>query len=141
LIWSFLTPETKRSKYTTAQIETILGKKSPAKMMNKETNAPDSSSKNSPPKSGPIPTGSSSSPENEEHALLTLSRMNLPMAPDVDLATVPLIPLSRSLLDEYHNRPETEEDGIRAEAIRKEQVRRLTVPREKKAPPGQTPDL
>jgi hypothetical protein len=39
LIWSFLTPETKRSKYTTAQIETILGKKSTGKMMNKETNA------------------------------------------------------------------------------------------------------
>ena len=54
--------------------------------------------------------------------------MNLPMAPDVDLATVPLIPVSRSLLDEYHNRPETEEDGIRAEAIRRERIRRLTVP-------------
>jgi len=67
--------------------------------------------------------------------------MNLPMAPDVDLATVHLIPVSRSLLDEYHNRPETEEDGIRAEAIRREQVRRLTVPREKKAQSGQTPDL
>jgi hypothetical protein len=41
--------------------------------------------------------------------------------------------VSQSLLDEYYNRPETEEDGIRAEAIRREQVRRLTVPREKKA--------
>jgi hypothetical protein len=110
-------------------------------MMNKETNAPDSGSQNSPPKSGPSSTSSSSPSETEEHPLLALSRMNLPMAPDVDLATVPLIPVSRSLLDEYHNRPETEEDGIRAEAIRREQVRRLTVPREKKAPPGQTPDL
>jgi hypothetical protein len=45
------------------------------------------------------------------------------------------------LLDEYHNRPETEEDGIRAEAIRREQVRRLTVPRESKAQSGQTPEL
>ena len=80
--------ETKKSKYTTAQIEKVLGKKSPAKMMNKETNAPDPSSKNSLPKSGPIPTGSCSSSENEEHALLTLSRMNLPMAPDEDSAIV-----------------------------------------------------
>ena len=110
MIWSFLTPETKKSRYSTAQIETILGKKSTGKTMNKETNAPDSSSKNSPPKSGPIPTGSSSSPENEEHALLTLSRMNLPMAPDVDLATVPLIPVSPLLEEED---PGTEEEQAR----------------------------
>jgi len=50
LIWSFLTPETKRSKYTTAQIETILGKKPTGKKVNKETNAPRPGSKNSPPK-------------------------------------------------------------------------------------------
>ena len=109
--------------------------------MNKETNAPEPGSKNSPPKSGPSSNNSSPPSAGVEHPLLALSRMNLPMAPDVDLATVPQIPVSRSLLDEYHNRPETEEDGIRAEAIRREQVRRLTVPREKKAPPGQTPDL
>ena len=56
LIWSFLTPETKRSKYTTAQIEKVLGKKSPAKMMNKETNAPRPGSKNSLPKREAAPS-------------------------------------------------------------------------------------
>ena len=79
--------------------------------MNKETNAPDPGSKNSPPKSGPSSTRSSSPSENEEHPLLALSRMNLPMAPDVDLATVPLIPVSRSLEEEED--PGTEEEQAR----------------------------
>ncbi len=109
-MWSFLTPETKRSKYTTAQIEKVLGKKSTGKTMNKETNAPDPDSKNSPPKSGPSLTRSSSTSETEEQPLLALSRMNLPMAPDVDLATVPLIPVSPSLEEED---PGTEEEQAR----------------------------
>ena len=106
-------PETKKSKYSTAQIEKVLGKKSPAKMMNKETNTPDPDSKNSPPKSGPSLTRSSSTSENEEHALLALSRMSLPMAPDVDLATVPLIPVSRSLEEEEEEDPGTPEEQAR----------------------------
>jgi hypothetical protein len=78
--------------------------------MNKETNAPDPDSKNSPPKSGPSLTRSSSTSETEEQPLLALSRMNLPMAPDVDLATVPLIPVSPSLEEED---PGTEEEQAR----------------------------
>jgi hypothetical protein len=42
---------------------------------------------------------------------------------------------ARSLAWDDPNRPETEEDGIRAEAIRREQVRRLTVPRESTVQP------
>ena len=80
-------------------------------MMNKETNTPDPGSKNSPPKSGPSLTRSSSPSENEEHPLLALSRMSLPMAPDVDLATVPLIPVSPSLEEEED--PGTEEEQAR----------------------------
>ena len=78
--------------------------------MNKETNAPDSSSKNSPPKSGPSSTSSSSPSETEEHPLPALSRMNLPMAPGVDLATVPLIPVSPLFEEED---PGTEEEQAR----------------------------
>jgi hypothetical protein len=78
--------------------------------MNKETNAPDPDSKNSPPKSGPSLNDSSSPSAGGEHALLTLSRMNLPMAPDVDLATVPLIPVSPLLEEED---PGTEEEQAR----------------------------
>lgn len=45
---------------------------------------------------------------------------------------------ARSKADQL--KPETEEEGIRAEAIRRERVRRLAAPRESKAPPEQTPD-
>jgi hypothetical protein len=120
---------TKLSKYTTAQIEKVLGKKSPSKTMNKETNAPDPGSKNSPPMSGPSSTRSSSPSENEEHPLLALSRMSLPMAPDVDLATVPLIPVSPLLEEEEEEDPGTPEEQARMQQLRYAQVRRLTAPR------------
>ena len=111
-------------------------------MVNKETNAPDPGSKNSPPKSGPSSKSSSFPSETEEHPLITLSRMNLPMSPDVDLATGPLIPVSRSWEEDPEEEdPGNEEEQARMQALRYARVRLLTAPRESKAQSGQTPDL
>ena len=62
------------------------------------------------------------------------------MAPDVDLTTVPLIPVSPLSQEDDPNRPETEEDGLRAGALRREMYRRKMVPRESTEQPDLTQD-